>query len=610
MPTKSYSLIHERSQRARATKFNSLPIFQAISNFKAAPQNNNLTTEQQRLIDKFILEGKLNGFDLNVKDKVQLGSTLTSLAAEKLKFKQKVDISINQFAHIIRDYNIVREFPLSLLQAISIDPMNPTQGPWKITLQSNIYNNFLEYCPDAILRWNVWQANVRKASIFNDRHLETSTHLEKIRDYRHRQAKHLGYENFVEMSMETKMAGSVEKVQTVLNNLVDVALPAQVTELKMLNDYASTCGAAQLQEYDIPYWKRRHLKATHHFEDELVREYFPLPKVLNSIFSIFERIFQIKVIERTGMDTWHEDVKFYDIIDLSTNNTTNPIAGFYLDLYSRKDDKIRTQDVSGWMVGITNRCQVTNTIPLSALIFNFQEPLYGKPSLLTVGDLDILFKKFGHALQHLLTQVNYSELAGLSNIEWDAVEICSHVMSHLLFESEVLKSISSHYSTEETIPVEMLNAIQEQRKHLSGYKLCRELYFAELDLQFHMSSNFWLEIVKKVWPKYHVMELNKKDAHPCSLTSIFAAEWGAAYFSHIWSRLVAADVYSAFHEVKDNPEAIIEVGKRFRSVYFSLGGSCHPSEVFRRFRGRDPSSKALLKTLGLDSKNINKNETN
>lgn len=175
-------------------------------------------------------------------------------------------------------------------------------------------------------------------------------------------------------------------------------------------------------------------------------------------------------------------------------------------------------------------------------------------------------------------------------------------MTNLLYNENVLKSITSHYSNDDPLPEKHVTAVVNYRKHLAGFNLCRDLYHSSLDIELHTRKDFWLEIVKDLYPKYHVFTLDKKDAHPCSFVPIFSGEWGGAYFSHVWSRLVAADVYSAFFEATktQNESDFVEVGKRFRNTFLTYGGNLHPSEVFRRFRGRDPSPKALLKSLGLN----------
>ncbi|KXJ77549.1 hypothetical protein RP20_CCG007286 [Aedes albopictus] len=594
MPTKSYLTIHERARGARRCKFNSLPIYGAL---KEANKNQKFPQEESRLISKYLLESKLNGIEVEGSAKQELKEVLEKLTQERSKFHGKREVAVKKFSHVIKDPALMQEFPPTLLQALAVDQSQVIKGPWKVTLQPYVVQKFLEYCPDRTHRWNLWQADTRKCSNHTDKSLENSTHLEQIRGLRKRQAKLLGYENYADMSMETKMVGSVDALRGTMAELLQYARPALETEMASLEEFAVDHGfKAKLDIYDVPYWKRRQLIECHDFDKEALREYFPMPKVLSGLFKLAETMFDIRIVERTGVDTWHEDVKFFDIFNGSKG--TEPIAGFYTDLYSREEEKISVAGNSGWMVGIVNKSTVAGDNPLAALICNFPAPLYGKPSLLSLDDVNILFHKFGHALQHLLTEMPYSELAGLSNVEWDAVEISGHVLTHLLYDPDVLRSISSHYGTEQPLPDECIAAIQKNQKHLAGYSLCRELYFSHLDLDLHLTSDYWWDIVKNLYPQFHTFPLDKKDAHPCSMTTIFSGDWGAAYFSRLWSRMVAADVYSAFVEAKSKGQQS-DAGRRFRETFLALGGGCHPSEVFRQFRGRDPSPKALLQNLGI-----------
>lgn len=604
MPTKSYLTIHDRARRVRASKFNSLPVYYAV---KAAQTNptQDYSESQKRLINKYVLEARLNGIEVDGTKKFQLNEYIDNLGQERAKFHGKVEASRRSFQQNCNDPAIIKEFPLSLLQAISVDPKaHPTKGPWKISLQPFIVKKFLEYCPDHHLRWNVWQADTRKCSSQQEKSLETSTHLEEIRYLRRMQAKLLGYESFMHMSMETKMAGSVKTVTDTIANLLVAAKPAQEAEIAQLQAYAEKSGfPKQLEIQDVPYYKRRHLQELHGFDAEVIKEYFPLNKVVLNMFQLAEKLFNIKIVERQSVNRWHEDVKFYDVFDLESGGKS-PVAGFYVDLYARDDEKLVVPENSGYMVGIRNGSELTNSKPLSALIFNFKQ-IPEKPLLLGFEDVQLLFNKFGHSLQHLLCKSVYSELSGLSNVEWDAVEIGGDVMTNLLYNENVLKSITSHYSNDDPLPEKHVAAVLQHRKHLAGFTLCRDLYHSSLDMELHRKKDFWLEIIKELYPKYHVFPLDKKDAHPCSFTPIFSGEWGGAYFSHVWSKLVAADVYSAFFEATktQNEADFVEVGKRFRNTFLTYGGTLHPSEVFRRFRGRDPSPKALLKSLGITKRN-------
>lgn len=399
------------------------------------------------------------------------------------------------------------------------------------------------------------------------------------------------------MSMETKMLGSIDAVEQMLASLLEKAKPAQEEEINNLIDFAEASGFKHKFEiYDVPYWKRRQCLEQFDYDDEAVREYFPSPKVLEGMFKLSEELFGIKIQECSGVTTWDEEVKLYEVFD--ANDPKEPIGGFYIDLYCREDEKIVLQGNSGWMIGIRNRSKITNTKPLAALIFNFPAPIYGKPSLLSLKDIHQLFYKFGQTLQHLLTKANYSDVAGLSNLSWDIVETSGNLMTHLLYHSTTLKMISSHYSTEDQITDSKIEAIQRSKTHLSAFNLCEEIYLSSLDLELHKTKDFWLDIVKNLYPKHFVFELDKKDAHPCSFLQIFSGEWGAAYFSHLHARLIAADVYSAFEEARKlGDEEVFKVGKRYRETFLGLGGACRPEQVFRKFRGRDPSPKALLKTI-------------
>lgn len=595
MPTKSYLSIHDRARRARATKFNSSQIYGAI---KDSLKESNKNEEQTRVLKKFELEGKLNGLDIDVANKAKLEECLNKLAVEKDRFKTKTELSTKLFRHQIKDINIVRDFPVHLLKSMAIDPKNYLDAPWIASLQPHVYLPFMEHCPDRELRWNVWQAMVNRGSTYGNKEYVTSTHLEEIRYLRREQANLLGYKTFADMSMETKMAGSVQNVKNLLLTLLQRAMPAQERELINLHKFATDSGfkGERIELWDVPYWRRKQQVSLFDYKEEVMQEYFPLPKVLEGLFNLCEQLFKVTIKQRYEVSTWDKDVKFYDVFE---PHSSAPVAGFYLDPYTRTDEKSRILQNSGSMIGIQNRSLIADVKPLAALIFNFQPPLNNKPSLLTFKDVSLLFHKFGYALQHLLTRTSYSEVSGLSNIEWDVVEVCGYVLSQWLYNKDVIHSISSHCDSEEKLPADMLNMLVNIRKHTAGLDLCRELYLSALDLELHSTKDFWLDIVRKLWPRYRCFPLDKMDSHPCSFTHIFVEEWASAYYSHVWARVIAADVYSAFHEAQGDEQQIVDVGKRFRDTFLALGGSCNPSEVFRKFRGRDPSPKALLSSLGL-----------
>ncbi|XP_015523020.2 probable cytosolic oligopeptidase A [Neodiprion lecontei] len=600
MPTKCYMNIHERARNARSSKYIIKPIYQACKNAKE-DGSLKMTEEQRRLVSKFALEGKLNGFEVAPSNMDSFNLALFKIRERQTEFSDKLKVATEQFNHIVSDPNVVKDFPLEFLKSIAVDSSQPEKGPWKITLQSYIKNTFLEYCPDRNLRCKVWVADRQRSVPWTERHVATSVALEHLRDARARKAKYLGYKSYTHMSMETKMAGSVENIYNVLDSLLETAWPAQLQELDTLKSFAYDRGfESNLQLWDVPYWSRKQRTTLHGINEAHLQEYFPLPQVLSSLFKLLERLFDIKFIERKTADVWHQDVRLIDIVE---GNEIEPIASFYLDPYARQNEKVRIEESSGWMVAIRNRSTITQTNPLAALIFNFQPPHQDKPSLLTFKDLQVLFAKFGHALQHLLTKTNHCEVAGFSNVEWDAVGISSNFILNWLYEYSTLKDIGTHYKTGESLPKEIIEGLANIRSHMAGYTLCKELYLSRLDLELHLNADiFWLDLVKKLWKNHFAFALDKRDGHVCSFEDIFSGDWGAAYYSHLWAQMVAADAYSAFQEVAPGDEQQqAEIGKRFKDTFLSSGGACHPSEVFRRFRGRDPSPNALIKNLGLKS---------
>ncbi|CAG9860126.1 unnamed protein product [Phyllotreta striolata] len=596
MPTSNYISIHERARQARASKYNNKTIYNAVRD--ALQTKTDKTVEETRILQKFLIEGKLNGLELEDKNFTIFAEYMATLSKEKSSFKLKNEISTKRFSHVIGDKAIVNDFPDYVLKSASLNPHLPEKGPWKLTLQPHIYRAVLECCPERKIRWNFWQAMVNRGYHHGDRELSTSLTVEEIRFARRDIAKLLGFENFAEMSMQTKMASSVSEVKNVINTLLEEAYPAQENEVKELYEFAASRGFEheQLELWDVDYWKKQQQKFLYVHSDDDVKAYFPLKSVMNGLFEFCEKMFNIKIKERPKTTVWHKDVKFYDIFE---DYSSAPIAGFYFDPYARDQQKI---DSSGWMVAIQNKSEICSKIPLGALIFNFDPPTSGRDSCLTFKETKNLFKKFGHNLQHLLTRVKYSEVAGLSNVEWDAVDVCGNVFGHWLENKTVVDKISSHYETGESLPNEMFESLMQSEKQLAGVDLCHEMYLASLDLELHSSKDFWADIVKKLWPNYRCFKLHSNDVHTCSFTRIFVEEWAAAYYSHLWSRMIAADIYSAFYEVRDNEQKTLEIGKRFRNSFLSLGGSVHPGQVFREFRGRDPSPKALLRSLGLKRK--------
>ncbi|XP_054285847.1 oligopeptidase A [Macrosteles quadrilineatus] len=586
MPSSTYVPLHHRARRARSAKFYSKAIYEAC---KECDQSK-LTEEEQRVVDKFLLEGRLAGLDLEENKREELANIYIKMAEARSMYTKRVEVSSNKFNTTIRDPSITREMPDHLLRLMAVNKEEVGQGPWKVTLEPQLVETFLAYCPVRELRWNVWQAQTRIASqSLEDNELHNSSTLEKIRSLRRDEARLLGYKTYAHISMETKMAGSLEKVQETLGNMLQVAKPAADREIADLQKFAWERGfEGSFQPWDISFWERKQKRTLYNFQEEQLTDYFPFDKVWEGLLSLCEKMFDVKFVENKTVNRWHPEVRFFYIYE----ETNKPAAGFYLDPYLR-EDKLNSRQRDAYIVNITPAARIHKTLPLSSLIMHLDPPIYGKPALLTWHDVQILFKQFGHVLQQLLTTVTYAEVAGQSNVEWDAVEVVGNVFVHWLKEPAVLDSISGHYASGEKLPALPLADID---RHFAGHRLCEELFKAHLDLEMFTTKDFWQDIMKKLWPAHFVLPHDRWNSLPCSFSEIVTEQWSAAYFSHVWARMVAADVYSAFTEPDVDKH---NIGERFRDTYLAFGGSCPPGEVFRRFRGRDPSPEAFLKHLGL-----------
>ncbi|KAB7494997.1 putative cytosolic oligopeptidase A [Armadillidium nasatum] len=599
LSTSSYLKMHERAKKARIYKYKSQPIYNACKEIYVSSDVNEI---QKRVLRKFILEARLNGLELPKKDYDALAATVKKLEENKTSYRKKLKDSSMRFSYRIMDPEIIKEFPPSLLKRMAYNTEEPMKGPWTITHHPQIYEPFLKHCPDKDLRGNAWKAYTMRNSSYLVKELDNCLNVENIRSDRNIQANILGFKTFADMSMETKMAGSVDNVLALLAGLFDKAKRSQTEELSVLKEFAQSKGfEGELEEFDIPYWRRRHLEHLSEFDDIRIEEYFNFKNVWEQLLSLSSGLFGIQfeevptTVSSSSSDAkvkaWDTHVRFYNVFDSSGKK----VSSFYLDAFRRPNQKIESKVNWAWMLALRSRCQARNYLPLASLIFNFQ--FTGEKDnevLLTFEDVQTLFKKFGHALQHLLSTVPYCQVAGLTNIEWDAVEVCSNFM---LFEPSVLEKLAKHYKTGESLPPKYIKNIVRKQTHMAGYDLCNELFLAHFDIKLHTENGHCFEIMKELWPLYKPFQLNKEYSLPCWFSPIMSDIWAAAYYSHTWSKMIAADAFSAFKE--SDPQEITSTGRRFKDTFLSLGGGTHSAEVFRQFRGRDPTPEALHKILAI-----------
>jgi oligopeptidase A len=483
-------------------------------------------------------------------------------------------------------------------------------GPWLLGLDMPRYAPFLQYSRRRDLREKTYKAHVSRASGEDPAASGGGDRgnwpvIERILALRLQQAERLGYANWAEVSLASKMAGSEAEVERLLEDLRAAAYPAAERELEELRACAARHGAAEaadLQPWDVSFWAEVLRRERFDLDSEALRPWFPLPRVLDGLFALCDRLFAIRIEAADGeAPVWHPDVRFFRVID---GPTGTPIAAFYLDPYSRPGSKRG----GAWM----DECLVRNVrpdgtpvLPVAYLVCNQSPPVCDTPSLMTFQEVETLFHEFGHGLHHMLTTVERPQAAGINNVEWDAVELPSQFMENWCYDRATLLGMARHWQSGEPLPEAEFEKLQAARTFMGGAATLRQVHFALTDLRLHSqwhpeSGQTPEQLRRDLAASTTVLEPIEEDAFLCSFGHIFAGGYSAGYYSYKWAEVLSADAFSAFEEVGlDNEELIRATGRRFRDTVLSLGGSRHPSEVFASFRGREPSAEALIRHTGL-----------
>ena len=381
-------------------------------------------------------------------------------------------------------------------------------------------------------------------------------------------------------------------------------LPKQGGAVWQTEIYRVYPGTVTLQHWDIGFWAERQREEKFAFTSEELRPYFPLPQVLDGLFGLVKRLFGVIVTPADGQaPIWHEDVRYFQIADQHGET----IAYFYLDAYSRPAEKRG----GAWMDACINRRKIkengTTTIrlPVAYLICNQTPPVDGNPSLMVFDEVETLFHEFGHGLHHMMTKVDYLGAAGINNVEWDAVELPSQFMENWCYDRKTLFDMAKHYETGEPLPEHYYQKLLAARNYMSGSAMLRQLDFSSVDLELHYrysphGQETIADVRQRIAKLTTVLPSLPEDAFLCAFGHIFEGGYAAGYYSYKWAEVLSADAFAAFEEAGLEDEAAIQaIGRRYRDTVLALGGSQHPMDVFKTFRGREPSTKALLKHNGL-----------
>ncbi|KAJ6327885.1 hypothetical protein OIU76_006423 [Salix suchowensis] len=588
----------------------SKPIYDAFKAIQDSPQWSSLSDAQKRIVESQIKEAVLNGVALDDDKREQFNKIEQELERLSQKFGENVLDATKKFEKLITDKKDIEGLPATSLglaaqTAVSKGHADATveNGPWIITLDAPSFMSVMQHARNRGLREEIYRAYVTRASSGD---LNNTAIIDEILKLRLEKAKLLGYNNYAEVSMSTKMA-TVKKAEELLEKLRKASWDAAVQDMEDLKIFSKNQGAMEandLTHWDTGFWAERLRESKYDINEEELRPFFSLPKVMDGLFNLAKTIFGIDIELADGLaPVWNSDVKFYCVKD----SLGSPIAYFYFDPYSRPSEKRG----GAWMDEVVSRSRVLSPngtaprLPIAHMVCNQTPPVGKKPSLMTFREVETVFHEFGHALQHMLTKQDEGLVAGIRGIEWDAVELPSQFMENWCYHRETLMGIAKHYETGETLPEEVYSKLLAARTFRAGSFSLRQIKFASLDLELHTNYipgalESIYDVDQRVSKRTQVIPPLTEDRFLCGFSHIFAGGYAAGYYSYKWAEVLSADAFSAFEDVGlDNSKAVKETGNKFRETILALGGGKAPLEVFVEFRGREPSPEALLRHNGL-----------
>lgn len=557
-----------------------------------------LDDAQKQVLNHALRDFKLAGVALPVDKKARYKELMEELTTLHSKFEEHVLDSTNAWSLHIEDESRLQGIPTPIIQRAKAAAEEKQLSGWWFTLDAPNYMAVAMHADDRTLRREFYEAWVTRAAdnfrindVVND-HWNNASLIEDIMRVRHEIAVLVGFENYAEYSLATKMAKSVEEVLTFLNELAARSRPAAQRELDELTAFAGH----SLNAWDVGYYAEKLKQTRFNLSEETLRPYFPVPQVLQGLFKVISSLYGVSIVQRNDVDLYHRDVQFFDI--LNTDGSVR--GGFYIDLYARPKKR-----GGAWMDDCIGRMQISqqHSSPVAYLVCNFMPPdrINNKPSLLTHSEVVTLFHEFGHGLHHMLTRIDIPSVAGIQGVPWDAVELPSQFMENFAWRPEVLPWISRHIETGESLPGAELQRLLGSRTFNAGLQTVRQLEFALFDLRLHSEYQPELgarvsEILTQVREQVAVIKPPIFNRFAQSFSHIFAGGYAAGYYSYKWAEVLAADAFSAFEE-----EGVFnhQTAKRFASSILERGGSCDVMQAFVEFRGRKPDVKPLLRQLGL-----------
>ncbi len=571
-------------------------LFQAYEALANSPAAASFDVAQTTILQNALRDFRLSGIDLPAEEQQRYGAIQMKLSELGSRFSNQLLDATQAWTKHITDEAALDGLPDSAKAQMAQAAAAKELDGWLISLEFPSYYAVMTYANDRALREELYAAYCTRASDQgpNAGKNDNGPVMAEILDLRQELAKLLGFANFSELSLATKMAENNDQVLTFLRDLAQRSKPFAEQDLSELKGYANEQGCADLQSWDVGYYSEKLRERRYSISQEILRAYFPIDKVLSGLFAIVQKLYGIEIAELKGFDTWHPDVRLFEIKENGQH-----VGRFFFDLYARANKR-----GGAWMDGARDKRRTAAgkvVSPVANLVCNFTPAVGDQPALLTHDEVTTLFHEFGHGLHHLLTRVEHAGASGINGVAWDAVELPSQFMENWCWEPEGLALISGHYKTGEALPQDLLEKMLAAKNFQSGLMMARQVEFSLFDFELHAThgdGRSVLEVLEGIRAEVSVMRPPAYNRFPNSFAHIFAGGYAAGYYSYKWAEVLSADAFSKFEE-----DGVLnaETGRAFREAILARGGSQAPMVLFVDFRGREPSIDALLRHLGLSA---------
>ena len=582
----------------KVTRFGSalgqnLALYQQYRALAAAPEAAQYDPARRKVLENALRDFRLGGAELDHAGKARYRAIREELSALSATFSQNVLDATDAWSLHVEDRAELAGLPDDVIAAARTAAEKDGLNGWKLTLQMPCYIPVQTYAEHRPLREALYRANAVRASEFGDAALDNSDNIDRVLALRAELAALLGFANYAEYSIATKMAEDAPQVLGFLRDLAARAKPYAQRDRAELEAFArDELGLTALDAWDLAFAAEKLKQARYSYSEQDVKQYFTEPKVLDGLFSVIRSLYGLEV-QPDSAPVWHPDVRFFRVVDAQ-----GALVGqFYLDLYAREGKR-----GGAWMDDCRNRRETAAGVqtPLVYLVCNFGKGAAGQPATFSHSDVTTLFHEMGHGLHQLLTRIGELGVAGINGVEWDAVELPSQFMENFCWEWERVQAMTAHVTTGEPLPRALFDRMLAARNFQSGMFTVRQLEFALFDMQLHSDFDPTQDSVQALLERVRdEVAVNRPPAwnrFPNQFSHIFAGGYAAGYYSYKWAEVLSADAYAAFEEA---PDKVTETGQRFRDEVLSRGGSRSAAENFAAFRGRAPTVDALLRHNGM-----------